>query len=72
MADNGKLEKMLILAFETSADAESGGKPEAKDSVEALITPRPTRWSTRSRPLTDKGRAPVERRRSSNTRCRKN
>jgi hypothetical protein len=39
MADSGKLEKMLILAFETSADAESGGKPEAKDSVEAFINP---------------------------------
>jgi hypothetical protein len=39
MADNGKLEKMLILAFETAEDAESGGKQEAKDSVEALINP---------------------------------
>jgi hypothetical protein len=35
----GKLEKMLILAFETSEDAENGGKMEAKDSVEALINP---------------------------------
>jgi hypothetical protein len=34
MADSGKLEKMLILAFETSEEAESGGKPEAKDNVE--------------------------------------
>jgi len=32
MAASGKLEKMLILAFESSEDAESGGKPEAKDS----------------------------------------
>lgn len=35
----GKLEKMLILAFETSLDAENGGKAEAKDSLEALINP---------------------------------
>jgi phage tail protein X len=39
MADSGKLEKMLILAFETSEEAESGGKPEAKDNVEAFINP---------------------------------
>ena len=39
MADKGKLEKMLILAFETSEDAENGGKAEAKDSFEALINP---------------------------------
>lgn len=39
MADNGKLEKMLILAFETSEEAESGAKPEAKDSLEAFINP---------------------------------
>jgi hypothetical protein len=39
MAANGKLEKMLILAFESSQDAESGGKLEAKDSFEALINP---------------------------------
>jgi len=39
MAANGKLEKMLILAFETSQNAESGGKMEAKDSFEALINP---------------------------------
>lgn len=39
MAENGKLEKMLILAFETSEEAESGGRPEAKDSFEALINP---------------------------------
>ena len=30
---------MLILAFETSEDAESGGKMEAKDRIEALINP---------------------------------
>lgn len=35
----GTLEKMLILAFETSRDAESGGKKEAKDSFEALVNP---------------------------------
>ncbi|MES3020485.1 MAG: LysM peptidoglycan-binding domain-containing protein [Pseudomonadota bacterium] len=39
MADQGKLEKMLILAFETSTDAESGGKLEAKASFEALVNP---------------------------------
>ena len=39
MAAEGKLEKMLILAFETSQDAESGGTMEAKDSFEALINP---------------------------------
>ena len=35
----GKLEKMLILAFETSEDAENGGQSEAKDKFEALINP---------------------------------
>ena len=35
----GKLEKMLILAFETSDDAENGGQSEAKDKFEALINP---------------------------------
>lgn len=39
MAANGKLEKMLILAFESAEDAETGGKAEAKDSFEALINP---------------------------------
>ncbi len=39
MAVGGKLEKMLILAFETSEEAESGGMTEAKDSFEALINP---------------------------------
>lgn len=39
MAESGKLEKMLILAFDTSEDAENGGKLEAKDSFEALINP---------------------------------
>jgi hypothetical protein len=39
MADSGKLEKMLILAFETSEEAEDGGKTEAQDSFEALINP---------------------------------
>lgn len=35
----GKLEKMLILAFESSLEAETGGKAEAKASFEALINP---------------------------------
>lgn len=35
----GKLEKMLILAFDSSESAESGGRAEAKDSFEALINP---------------------------------
>lgn len=39
MATTGKLEKVLILAFETSERAESGGKTEADDSFEALINP---------------------------------
>jgi hypothetical protein len=39
MAANGKLEKMLILAFESSEDAEQGGRLEAKESFEALINP---------------------------------
>jgi phage tail protein X len=39
MAENGHLEKMLILAFETSEAAESGSRLEAKDSFEALINP---------------------------------
>ncbi|UWX56711.1 LysM peptidoglycan-binding domain-containing protein [Chlorobaculum sp. MV4-Y] len=39
MAESGKLEKMLILAFADSQQAESGGKKEADDYVEALINP---------------------------------
>jgi len=39
MADKGKLEKILILAFETSKAAESGGKSDAADSFEASINP---------------------------------
>ena len=39
MADKGELEKMLILAFADSQKAESGGKKEADDYVEALINP---------------------------------
>ncbi|NTW53513.1 MAG: LysM peptidoglycan-binding domain-containing protein [Chlorobaculum sp.] len=39
MAESGKLEKMLILAFSDSKTAESGGKSEADDYVEALINP---------------------------------
>ena len=35
----GKLEKMLILAFESSEDAENGGLQDAKDKFEALINP---------------------------------
>jgi len=36
---NGKLEKLLILAFESSEDAERGSKTEAKETFEALINP---------------------------------
>jgi hypothetical protein len=39
MPENGNLEKMLILAYETSTDAETGGREKAKDSFEALINP---------------------------------
>ncbi len=39
MGSGGKLEKMLILAFESAADAESGGRPEAKECLETLINP---------------------------------
>jgi len=39
MAENGKLEKMLILAFADSKKAEDGGLKEADDSFEALINP---------------------------------
>ncbi len=39
MAENGKLEKMLILAFETAEEAENGGQPEASGKIEALINP---------------------------------
>ncbi|NTU58408.1 MAG: LysM peptidoglycan-binding domain-containing protein [Chlorobiaceae bacterium] len=39
MPDNGKLEKMLILAFSDSKKAEIGGKAEADEFVEALINP---------------------------------
>jgi len=39
MAQNGKLEKMLILAFSDSKKAEDGGLQEADASYEALINP---------------------------------
>lgn len=39
MAENGKLEKMLILAFSDSKKAENGGLQEADDTFEALINP---------------------------------
>ena len=39
MAATGKLEKMLILAFDTAEDAERGGALEAKARFEALINP---------------------------------
>lgn len=39
MAENGKLEKMLILAFADSKKAEDGGLQEADASFEALINP---------------------------------
>lgn len=35
----GKLEKMLILAYESAEKAESGGALEAKEKFEALINP---------------------------------
>lgn len=39
MADSGKLEKMLILAFSDSVKAENGGLLDADESFEALINP---------------------------------
>lgn len=39
MAESGKLEKMLILAYLSSEDAERGGQSEAEDRFEALINP---------------------------------
>jgi hypothetical protein len=39
MASAGKLEKMLILGYETAAAAESEGKGKATASFEALINP---------------------------------
>ena len=39
MAENGKLEKMLILAFSDSEKAESGGLIEADEYFEVLINP---------------------------------
>ncbi|MCI5117587.1 MAG: LysM peptidoglycan-binding domain-containing protein [Candidatus Electrothrix sp. LOE1_4_5] len=39
MADQGQLEKMLILAFADSKKAENGGVSEAVDIFEALINP---------------------------------
>lgn len=39
MAATGKLEKILILAYDTAKDAESGGTVEAKGRFEALINP---------------------------------
>jgi len=39
MPEEGKLEKMLILAFADSKKAEDGGVKEADDSFEALINP---------------------------------
>lgn len=39
MAATGKLEKMLILAFDTSEAAESGGDKEARERFEALVNP---------------------------------
>ena len=40
MALTGKLEKMLILAFDTAEDAESGGTSEAKDTLRGADQPR--------------------------------
>ena len=39
MPPGGKLEKMLILAYESAKDAEDGGLSEAKERFEALINP---------------------------------
>lgn len=39
MAETGKREKMLILAFTSSEEAERGGVPEAKEKFEVLINP---------------------------------
>lgn len=39
MADNGKLEKMLILAFDSAENAETGTKTEAIETLEVLINP---------------------------------
>src|SRR6267142_7057480 len=39
MAQTGKLEKMLVLAFSDSKKAESGGIAEADESFEVLINP---------------------------------
>ncbi|MCP5245929.1 MAG: LysM peptidoglycan-binding domain-containing protein [Burkholderiales bacterium] len=39
MIESGRLEKILILAFDDSEKVESGGKAEANDSFEALINP---------------------------------
>lgn len=39
MAASGKLEKMLVLAYESAKDAEDGGVKEAKERFEALINP---------------------------------
>ena len=39
MAPKGKLEKMLIMAFDTAKDAENGGLAGSKDHFEALINP---------------------------------
>lgn len=39
MATDGKLEKMLILAFESAEDAENGGLSSAAAKFEALINP---------------------------------
>ena len=39
MPPGGKLEKMLILAYDSAKDAEDGGLSEAKERFEALINP---------------------------------
>ncbi len=39
MPPTGMLEKVLILAFDTAEDAESGGTLEAKERFDALINP---------------------------------
>jgi len=47
MAQSGKLEKMLVLAFADSKKAASGGVAEADESFEVQINPRAIRSTTR-------------------------
>lgn len=56
MATQGKLEKMLILAYESAKDAEQGGKVPAKERFEALINPES--YTLEYKLQTDKAQAP--------------